>query len=107
MADDPKTLALRQQLLTACQDRYKKAMAGNDPYGDRRRVRDGVLTAERAILAIATEAVDPQAYVMAVLDALGREADRLAADDADDEDHWAAGAVRTIANEAKALAGMK
>jgi hypothetical protein len=103
----PGAIAIRQHLLAFCQDRYAKAMRGNDPHGDRRRVRDGVLAAERVILAVAADGVDADAYLALVLEALDREWTRLAADDADDEDHWAAGAVRTIANEATSLAGPK
>ena len=95
---------LRDQLLKSCQHHYNEALANDNQQGDRRRVRDGLLAARTAIESVEAEGA-LGSYVHRLILALEHERATFLAFDADDPDHWRAGAVRTILRELEHTAG--
>jgi hypothetical protein len=109
MTDQPQPAelaprVLKDQLLKSCQQHYNETLAQDDRQHDRGRVRDGLLAAEAAIASVEADGA-LGSYVHRVIVALEHQRAEFLAFDADDPDHWRAGAVRTILRELEHTAG--
>jgi hypothetical protein len=97
--------SLRKRLIAECEALHERALERKDGnYRSGQEIREGIVAARRVIEEIPVGGKDPAGYLRAILEGLERKRGDLDKT-RNDEDGWALGGLRSVANKVEELAG--